>query len=229
VLLGVAVFVLVAALGILGVFLWKGGILGPRRVGEVEVATKPPGATIYLDGEKRFAVTPTTLHGLVPGREYMIVVALEGYQPWKKKLKVERDRLHRRFDLTLERSRPGGPPATLVVRVNVPDAQVFVDGVSKGTAPVTLKDIRSGVSHTLVIKKEGFDDGVLQLDALEPKERRSVHVTISPSQAKLQKGIERPRGKGRGKKKGSSGPIVIPRSNVAPLREGNIGERLPGD
>jgi serine/threonine protein kinase len=226
VLLAVAVFILVASLGALGVFLYKGGIIGPRRVGEVEIATKPAGATVYLDGKRRFAVTPTTVHGLKPGQEYMLVVVLEGFRPWKKKLTLDEDKLHRRFDLKLERDRPGGPPATLTVRVNEPDARVFLDGELKGTAPVKITDVPSGVSHTLVIKKEGFEDGVLQLDALEPRERRSVHVTLGPSQTKLIQGIERRKVR---KGKGSSGPVEIPRSKVAPLREGNIGERLPGD
>jgi serine/threonine protein kinase len=224
ILVVVAIALMLAALGLLGIFLWKRGLLGTKRTAVVRVVSQPPGAAVYLDGEKRFGVTPVSLYGVTPKQPHKLVVALEGYAPWRTKFTLEADELDKgkRIDAKLKRTGPGGAPAALIVRVNEQDAQVYLDGEYQGRAPLSLERVKSGVEHVLVIKKEGFDNGVVQIDALKPGEKRAVQVTLSRPEGKLIKGVDKPRREAL-----APGPVTIPRVPQVPLNEGMVGERVP--
>ena len=224
IVVAVVALMLGSALAALGVYLWKGGVLGPRREGVVQVSSTPPGAMVYLDGEKRFGVTPIPLYGVALEKPHLLVLVLDGHEPWRKRFTLTREQTEVRYAAQLKRSRPGGAPAALEVEVNEPGAEVYLDGVKQGTAPLTLEKVQSGVDHTLVVKKEGFDEATMTVQAPRPGERRKVQVTLVPSQAKLIKGVEKPRGGGL-----APGPVVLPpRATVPPLQDHNLGERLPG-
>jgi len=226
-LLGLSIVVLLGALTVLVVHLWRRGVIGPRRLAVVQVTSKPAGATVYLDGEKRFGVTPLSLHGVMLEQAHMLVVALDGYEPWRLRLVLNRDQFERHVIADLRPVGRGGAPGMLVVKADQPGAQVFLDGELKGTAPITIDRVKSGEAHTLVVKKDGFDDEVIQIDALRPQEKRPVWVKLTPAGKKPlnKKGVERPKRKGDA----PAAPVVLPsRATVPPLREGNVGERVPG-
>ena len=218
--------VLGGGLTYLGVELWNRGILGPRRFAVVQVSSEPTGAVVYLDSERRFGLTPLSMHGVSVEVAHKLVVALDGFEPWRLELKLGRKELRKEIMAHLRQVRLGGTPGTLVVEVNQVGSQVFLDGELKGIAPLTIERVKSGEAHVLVVKQDGFDESVMRIDLVKPGEKRMVHVTLRPGHTeKLQRGVERPRGKGP-----PSGPVVLPgRANVPPLREGNVGQRLPGD
>ena len=200
---------------------------GADSAGGVVVTSDPPGASVQLDSEKRFGVTPLTLHGVAPSSSHTLLLTLEGYHPWTKRLAPG----ERAVAAKLRPASPTGA-ATLVVKVDgeATGAEVYLDGELRGVVPLTLQ-VPIG-SHTVVIKKEGFDEHTVQLRSLAAGETHTVSVKLVPESSNLLRGIEdRPAGK-RGtkpKKVKDEGPVTVPRASPAlsPLRNDNLGERLP--
>lgn len=88
IVLGIVIFLIIAPLSVLlargyyfdwGNFRWIG-------TGIVSIKSDPRGTEIYLNG-KLNDVTPAALRFLRPG-EYEIILAKEGYEPWKKRIIV---------------------------------------------------------------------------------------------------------------------------------------------
>jgi eukaryotic-like serine/threonine-protein kinase len=201
---------------------------GPQAdAGLVSLVTEPPGATVYLNAEKRFETTPMTLHGVPLERENLLVLMLEGHKIWRKRFTLGGQNPQRTFSIKLVRTRTGGT-GRLIVEVREAGARVFLNGDYKGKATLTVENVTSGVSNELVIKKLGYEDKSLRVDALAPGERRRIVVGLRPAnKGELEHGVKQ-----RSRKRGSSsGPVVVPRAKTTalPLLGGqDLGERVPG-
>jgi eukaryotic-like serine/threonine-protein kinase len=199
----------------------------------VTVATEPAGATVYLDGEKRFGVTPLAMHGVTRGRAHTLLVTLDGHQPWQKKftLSAGASLAERTFGLKLQAIAPTGM-ATLLVKVNEAGAEVYLDGELRGMvgdSALVVDRVATGKAHTLVIKRDGFEEQTVQLDGLSAGERRSVLVTLAPARANpnLRRGIKDAPGRKGSSKAPTEAPVSVPRNPLAPLRNDSLGEHLP--
>jgi hypothetical protein len=202
----------------------------------VTVTSDPAGATVYLDGVKRFGATPLTVHGLERGRSYALLILLEGFLPHRGRLALDGAPASRALHVKLRHQ--GGDPATLRITVEPSGAEVYLDGEKRGAAPAAI-DVPSGLPHTLVIKKDGFEEQTLQIDGLTVGEQRKLEITLKPRKG-LKQGVERPGAptppqpqpkpnpatKGPARK---SAPVETPRPtpSLRSPREGTIGEHLP--
>lgn len=74
---------------------------------------------------------------------------------------------------------------TLQIEADVPDAQVFVDRVFLGTAPVTTTEVKAG-SHRLNVSATGYD-GVAQSIDVKPGSQR---VTVKLREVRLDAAID---------------------------------------
>jgi serine/threonine-protein kinase len=200
----------------------------------VALRSTPPGATVYVNGEKRFGVTPLTIHGLAAGRGHELLVVLEGHLPHRGTLTLDGTPGSRALEVKL---RPqGGDPSSLLVTVDPSGAEVFLDGEKRGTAPVKLDGVPSGLPHTLVIKKDGFEEQTLQIDGLTKGEQRELKLTLAPRKG-LKRGVEKPNApapppiappsKGPPPKKAAPVETPRPSPSLSSPREGTIGEHLP--
>lgn len=63
------------------------------ETGLIHLATRPPGATVYLQGRRYRHRTPMAIRGLLPGR-YRLKLTLQGYLPWERRLQVEAERAY---------------------------------------------------------------------------------------------------------------------------------------
>jgi len=62
-----------------------------EKVGILFIRSRPEGATIWLNEEKRRERSPSRLRNLLPGT-YTVTVGREGYVAWSKRLPVESER-----------------------------------------------------------------------------------------------------------------------------------------
>jgi len=71
-----------------------------EKTGMIHVSTEPSGASVTVDGEAVEEPTPVLIQNLLP-EEYLVTVAMTGYLPWSKNLRVESGRTTFAKDLTM--------------------------------------------------------------------------------------------------------------------------------
>ena len=132
-----------------------------RHYGKVRVVTKPPGATVELDGAELEDTTPLTITEVAVGKRHKLRAFKEGRRDWVTEFRVKKNRR-----LVLRGSLPplkkpkkpkkpahssstASPPATaggqaLLSIDSTPPAQVFVDHVQVGNTPLRNHKIAPG-------------------------------------------------------------------------------------
>jgi hypothetical protein len=124
--------------------------------GWIDVSSKPPGATIYLDGVAK-GLTPAqgskTLEGVKPG-DHTVKLQLSGYQDYTTTVSVRADTTS---SVTASLTAVSVATGTLSVATSPSGANVFVDNVFQGISPVTLTGIPAGV-RTVKIQLPGYRD-----------------------------------------------------------------------
>jgi formylglycine-generating enzyme required for sulfatase activity len=125
--------------------------IGPVTLGladaHVTVRSVPSGAQVTTGGSFR-GITPVSID-LAPGVTHTVTVARAGYAPWTRDVFAEPDKsstLDARLAALLVDVRIQGTPE---------DAEVFVNGESRGKAPVSLQLPAS--RHRLEVRHEGYN------------------------------------------------------------------------
>ena len=90
-------------------------------------------ALISIDGEV-IGNSPAVREGLAPG-EHIVSATAEGYQPLEQTVSVNGGQ-HRVVSLQLQEIQ--AEPGRILVRANVDDATVFINGEERGAAPIVL-------------------------------------------------------------------------------------------
>ena len=131
--------------------------IGPVTLGladaHVTVRSVPSGAQVTTGGSFR-GITPVTVD-LAPGVSHSITVARAGYAPWTRELFAEPDKtstLDARLAALLVDVRIQGTPE---------DSEVFVNGESRGKAPLSLQLTAS--RHRIEVRHEGFNPQPIDL------------------------------------------------------------------
>ena len=111
--------------------------------GAVGVASEPPGAAIFVDGDDSGRVTPAELER-APGR-VSIELRLEGYEPLAREVRV---RAGERAEVRGELAERAG---ALRVATDPAGATISVDGRERGAAPLEVEDLAPG-EHAVVAR-----------------------------------------------------------------------------
>lgn len=114
--------------------------------GLVLVSTRPRAAGVMVDGTYR-GESPLELN-LKPGHRYQIRLFKPGYQAATRSLDVESNAEH---SLTVDLKPLTG---TLIVQVDPVDAELLIDGRSKGRGSQTV--LISAMPHTIEVRKPGY-------------------------------------------------------------------------
>jgi hypothetical protein len=193
-------------IGMLLVLLVAGGTfwylrrLAASESGAIVVRTDPPGAAIWIDGDRRPERTPATLHGLPVGVTYAVKLTLDGFAPLTQQLPLTQNEPHGAVVVRLE---PDGPPPASIARITTTPrgAAVFLDGHDTGQrTPATLTEVRPGVEHRVECILDGYVPAHLvfttsageALDRVVPLERTELRsdealliVRVSPPDARV--------------------------------------------
>jgi formylglycine-generating enzyme required for sulfatase activity len=145
--------------------------IGPIALGaadaRVTVRSVPSGAQVTTGGSFR-GLTPVTID-LSPGVSHAVTVTRAGYAPWTREIFAEAAKesaLDARLAALLVEVRVQGEPA---------DAEVFVNGASRGKAPASFSLPAS--RHHIEVRKEGFNGFVTDL-VLAPGIARTVDFKL---------------------------------------------------
>ena len=120
-------------------------------LGYLSVETDVPGAAVFVDDKAAGAVGATPWGNVLPPGKHRIWVEKPGFQTVEQEVDVAvGDR--KSVSVALERLTFG----VLVVKANIPEAMVYLDGSLLGPAPVD-KEVPAG-SHTLRVTAEGMKE-----------------------------------------------------------------------
>lgn len=132
--------------------------------GTLLVIASVPGTRVIIDGVKT-GTAPVTLDAVTPGT-HVVEGDKKGYDRAQATVKVVAgEQAVVKLDLAIAKERYG----SLAVRSSVPGAIVYVDGSSRGRAPVELPKVTLG-DHAVVVRKKGFMDfkATCTVEELEP-------------------------------------------------------------
>jgi len=163
-----------------GLRLWTSSVVvnagTPQTIGPIElgaadaritVRSVPSGAQVTTGGSFR-GLTPVTID-LSPGVSHAVTVTRAGYAPWTREIFAEAAKetaLDARLAALLVEVRIQGEPA---------DAEVFVNGNSRGKTPASISLPAS--RHRIEVRKEGFNAFSTDL-ALAPGIARTVDYKL---------------------------------------------------
>ena len=137
----------------------------------LRAGSAPPGAELYVDRISK-GRTPMALE-LLPGT-HTIRLVLTGYQDWEQEVRLEEAK-----EYPLQAELHPLPKLAFLRADSIPSgAEVYVDGVSRGIAPVSL-ELDLG-QHTIRIALSGYQEWEQQVDFREPREYPSVNPKLLP-------------------------------------------------
>jgi formylglycine-generating enzyme required for sulfatase activity len=145
--------------------------IGPIELGaadaRITVRSSPSGAQVTTGGSFR-GITPVTID-LSPGVSHEVTVTRAGYAPWTRSVFADAGKestLAAQLAALLVEVRVQGDPA---------DAEVFVNGDSRGKAPASLSLPAS--RHHIEVRKEGYNPFVTDL-VLAPGIARNIDFKL---------------------------------------------------
>ncbi len=136
----------------------------------LSVTSEPPGADIFINGDKQSGQTPMTLP-LKPGK-YNVVLRFPGYDAYSGSVQVGDDG-QAKIEAALHQK--NGHVAWAQVESTPAGAEIWVDGVSTGQRTPARVEINSGI-HNIALKLEGYR---ASRNAVQASEGGTVN--ISPS------------------------------------------------
>jgi len=148
----------------------------PVNRGSIRVATNPPGATIWVDGEMRSDLTPAILAQLPTGRPINVTLTKDGYEPAKQSLTLTDSESSRSVDVALSSA-----PVFVdldVITDGLPFALVLDGNTTRLSANGhSIEGVTAGDSHTLVVSAPGYTSQTLEFTS-SPQERKRLEVTL---------------------------------------------------
>lgn len=130
-------------------------------VGSIEVISDPPGALIYLDGNYQGTTHtgyPFDITGVTPGT-HTIRLELADYQSFSKTITVPDGGISQVVVIMTKNPPPIIPDTTgdVYISSSPAGADVYLDNVYKGMAPLSLPDVPSG-NHEVLLRMSGYSD-----------------------------------------------------------------------
>ncbi len=123
--------------------------------GVLALTSTPPGAAIWIDGDRRSERTPATLAQLPIGR-YNVRLTHEDFAPWEQQVELTEAAPRAELAATLERLSASNL-AVINVSTVPAGARVLFDGRDTGLrTPATIPEIVPDVDHTLALSLDGY-------------------------------------------------------------------------
>lgn len=123
----------------------------PATTGTLSVTSSPSGAKVYVDGSY-YGRTSQYISGLSAG-DHRIEVALDGYETWKSTARVKAGQVTDVYASLTHKPTLG----SIYVSSSPSGANIYLDGVYKGTTPRTLSGIAEG-RHYVDVELAGYQE-----------------------------------------------------------------------
>ncbi|NOY81918.1 MAG: PEGA domain-containing protein [Kiritimatiellaeota bacterium] len=146
-------------------------VVGGCGRSEMIVRTRPPGATVWVNGELK---GPAPCRVRFPRQGIVrLRVSHPGYHEWSKELRADSARRQNVLEVALKPR----VPHKLVCTTRPPGAKVLLDGQFRGLTPLTIENVDLE-SCTLVFRLAGFESVSRPVDLRNAPEQVRVDVTL---------------------------------------------------
>ena len=142
------------------------------ELGSLRVIANVPGAVISLDGVD-IGVAPAAKGALTPG-EHSVMARATGYEAVEQSVTViaGRERV-----VSIRFTTASTDIARILVRANVPEATVTIDGEDYGNPPITIEPAEFG-THSVVVRAPGFRE-VRRTCSVGPSRNCDVYAELN--------------------------------------------------
>lgn len=142
--------------------------------GVLSITSVPSGARVYLDGEYR-GYTPAVL-ARSTGNSHLIRLELDGYEDWNSTTDQNEGGIHTITAILV----PGtsGLSKGISISSSPAGATVVLDGVAKGTTPITVKNLVPGI-HILELNLTGYSLWKSTIDAPD-NGIKTIEISLTP-------------------------------------------------
>ena len=123
------------------------------RFAVVGFSSDPPGAKVYINGEKQAKLTPFELGQLKVGTRLKLIFIAEGYQDSSQDL-IVKEGLNKVHVELAKKGAPKAVQATLKISGQPATALLFVDGDARGKIPQSLS--LSAGEHQVELRADGY-------------------------------------------------------------------------
>jgi serine/threonine protein kinase len=124
--------------------------------GVIAIESTPPGAAIWLDGDRRSERTPARIERLPLGARYSVKLTHDGFAPFTEEVALSQERPTFELAATLRQS-SASDFGMINVRSVPAGAHVLLDGRDTNlVTPATVPEIAPGVAHTFALALDGY-------------------------------------------------------------------------
>ncbi len=145
--------------------------------GALSITSVPSGARVYLDGEYR-GYTPAVL-ARSAGITHRIRLELDGYEDWNSSIDNNEGGIHTITAILVPGS--SGLSKGISISSSPAGATVMLDGVAKGTTPITVKNLVPGI-HILELNLTGYSLWKSTIDAPD-NGIKTIEISLAPKTA----------------------------------------------
>jgi galactitol-specific phosphotransferase system IIB component len=117
----------------------------------IYIASKPPGADVFINGAKQSGQTPVTLP-LAPG-QYNLVLRLPGYEAYAGSIQIK-DNIQTQLDATLN-EKSAAHVAWAQIGSTPKGAEIIIDGTSTGQFTPARVQVPAGM-HNILLRLNGY-------------------------------------------------------------------------
>jgi serine/threonine protein kinase len=139
-----------------------------KNRGVLSIATDPPGAAIWIDGDLRPETTPAKLDKLPVGATLHVRITKDGFEAFKQEVAI--GDAESKIDAKLRKG-----SVTLVVKANVPSFAIWVDG--KSVPGPTVDGLSAGDEHKVVVGAAGYAAKTANFSA-QQGETKTIELTL---------------------------------------------------
>ena len=166
------IFVCLMLAGVGGFYLWKNHEPAKElSAAEISLHSSPAGAQVKVDGKELPSQTPTLFSSAEFNKTYLITIDLEGHEIWEREFLVKEPRP--KIIARLQRLK-----VQLKISSSPSEAEVFINGQSKGRTPLSIDDLYPEQAEAVELRKKGFRPVTRKLDWSEKSENQ-VHLDLS--------------------------------------------------
>jgi hypothetical protein len=153
--------------------------VGQALTGDLRISSKPPGGTVYLDGDYQ-GTTPADEHleltGIAPGR-HTLSIRLTNFQDYQETVIVTAGQITVISAVLTPATNPSSV-GNLQITSQPGGAEIIIDNQYRGITPLTLSSFPAG-NHTLIIRLNGYQD-YQQMITIVPGQDLLISASLLP-------------------------------------------------